>query len=85
MAFAPLLAVPAGQGLQEEGEEASTYVPEEHDGPPLPPELVQEVEPTLSEKKPLGQGTQAEREVADRAVEAVFLGQGVGLPEPAGQ
>jgi hypothetical protein len=46
---------------------------------------MQDVEPTPSVKKPAGHALHAERDVADRAVLAVFLGHGVGVPEPTGQ
>jgi hypothetical protein len=83
-AFAPALAVPAGQGVQREGAEALKKVPEEHERPP-PPELVQEVEPALSVKKSAGQATHVEEEVAELVVLKVLRGQGVGALEPAGQ
>ena len=83
-AFAPALAVPVGQGVQREGAEALKKVPEEHEGPP-PPELVQEVEPSLSVKKLVGQATHVEEEVARKVVLKVLRGQGVGAPEPAAQ
>jgi hypothetical protein len=83
--LAPLLAVPAGQALHEEGEETFRYVPEDQVGPPEPPEVVQEEEPALSVKKLAGHGAHVEAEVAEFAVLKVLRGQGVGTPEPSGQ
>ena len=59
-------------------------MPEEQPPPP-PPELVQEVEPALSVKKLLGHGRHVVGNEAERVVDAVFTGQGVGASEPAGQ
>ena len=59
-------------------------MPAEQEGAPLPA-LEQEVEPVLRVKKPSGQGWQAVG--TDRAykVVKVLRGQGLGVPEPAGQ
>lgn len=81
----PLLAVPAGQGLHSAGEVALEKVPAEHTGPPPLPALMHWVEPSLSVKNPPGHAPHAAAEAAEFAVLKVFMGQGVGKPDPAGQ
>lgn len=84
VALALLLAVPAGQGVQRKGAEALKKVPAEQESPP-PPLLVQKGDPSLSVKKPEGQAAHVEEDVAELATLKVFMGQGLGEPEPAGQ
>ena len=83
-AFAPLPAVPAGQGVQPDDAEALVYVPAEQVAP-LPAALMHAIEPEPPVKKLAGQAPHVAGEEAPGTELKVLMGHGTGTPDIGGQ